>query len=247
VLWKRDGKYGGGKKKKVAGVSHSEQEVHGMYADDAAMGEDEAAGDLGIDVVRDVVLPCLPLKCRPLTELVTGAILNGDSPAPPPSESDTVTVGPALSVLATLLESLTTRFSIHVMLPYGARDTVLKVLGDQLLLDDPATTECLRGFCPEVYFALNRSMDNKALYPVVCRFVLGLCDELELWHQTCIAPPPFEAQPGSYNPEITGMGFRLRKSGERGRVPRVYVTDDDASTCSKQFTLTPTHTGGVFT
>ena len=206
---------------------------------------DEGTFDITQADVVSLVIPCLPLKCRPLVTAVTEAILE--------PMSDVMIPPKTLREIVPLLEGLTPMFSIVAMVPLSVVPALEQaVLHPDSFLSDHLLLAETKEYAPEVLKALKTCYSHGALLPSLLAFVEGLLDRLATWVDCGIAPPPFDPIPDSYNPELTGIAFRLTRSGLRGRVVRRYVSDTTeeaklrAEQCQKQFPTTQFRTGGLF-
>ena len=216
-----------------------------VEADDPIPAADEGTFDITQADVVSLVIPCLPPKCRPLVSAVTAAILEPDSDVMIPTET--------LRELVALLEGLTPMFSIVAMVPLSCVPALEEaVRHPDAFLSDPILRSDTKAFAPEVMKALQSCYSHGRLLPSLLAFLDGLLDRLATWVDCGIAPPPFDPIPDSYNPELTGIAFRLTRSGLRGRVVRRYVSDTTeeaklrAEQCQKQFPTTQFRTGGLF-
>jgi hypothetical protein len=200
-----------------------------------------------MDEIESTVLPCLPIKCRRLIKEIAIAILPSSTSTEggPYIGIDTITTS-----LGPLLKGLLTSFSVVVMLPWLALDSVRAVCADpERKLRSSGLRHTLQDLCPEVYRALADTYKNcKLIFPFVKQFVDGLCDSVDTWARCAIEPPDFHAIPRSYNPEATGMALHLTQSRLQGRVTRRYVSDEagDRAVCNKEFKTSRGRTGGLF-
>ena len=232
----------------------SDRTVHGdMMVVEEACSEEEQVGvpiypelPVTMDEIKHGLLPCLPEQCgEGLVCSVVKAIVGRT--AIPSQRGDVVMDPDSLLHIVELLKGLVSQSSVVVMIPYDCIGYLRDVLQfpNNMYMDSEARTN-LEELCPEVYRVL-MTTHNTCIFPQVCDFVEGLCCVVDEWVQCGIAPPEFQPVAGSYNPEVTGMAFRMMPSGERGRVIRRYVADVSAAdTCNKKFTSVPGHTGGIF-
>lgn len=195
-----------------------------------------------------LVIPCLPPKCRALVTAVTTAILEPESAA-----EEVIIDSQTLGDIVPLLEGLTPMFSIAAMVPLSVVPTLKQaVLAPHEFFSNNTLISESKEFAPEVFRALKGCYSHSELFPSVLQFVEGLLERLATWADCGIDPPPFDPIPDSYNPELTGLAFRLTRSGLRGRVVRKYVSDTTeesklrAEQCQKQFPTTKFRTGGLF-
>lgn len=198
--------------------------------------------------IVSVVLPCLPPQCRSLVAFVTAAILEPDS-----ALGNLILDSGSLAHIVPLLEGLTPMFSIAAMVPLAVLPALRQaVLHPDAFFSDNALINDSKELAPEVFRALKGSYRHDDLFPSVLQFVEGLLERLNTWEECGIDPPPFDPIAGSYNPELTGLAFRLTRSGLMGRVVRKYVSDTSeeaklrSEQCQKQFPTAKFRTGGLF-
>lgn len=164
-----------------------------------------------------------------------------------------------------LLEGLAPLVSVESMLPRTAVPVVRRMLAysdsclpsSNVLLPLPTVTEqdVLRQSSPEVFAVITNVLmattaEGDSLYCSLKSLLVWLCDDVERLSRSEVAPPPFEAQPGTYNPPKFGIGLQFSESGERGRYTRQYSGEhpgEEDGACTKDFAGRNKRTGGIFT
>lgn len=201
--------------------------------------------------VADYVIPCVPPPCRPLVERFSQGVITFMRGSEPPGP--VVFSADQLWHIGDLLKGLVAPSSIIVMLPWDAVPHIRLIVADSDSAARQPLNPLLEDVCPEVFRALSSTSGSGLAYALVLEFVKGLIDELEFWARTLIEPPPFEEQPGSFCPEITGSTYRMRPSGQQGRPVRRYADDgeldaveESAGGCNKLYNRWQRRTGGIF-
>jgi hypothetical protein len=235
----------------------SDDTVHGDGLDVDESSDEEDVGvavdtilPVTMDEVTQGLLPCLPVQCgEGLVRVVAEAIMATRREEPTQSGDIIIVDSDSLLHIVTLFKGLAAQSSVVVMIPYDCIPHLRVVLAspDHLYLDSEVRTE-LEELCPEIYRVLMTTRCHARLFPLVCEFVEGLCCVVEEWALCGVAPPEFQPTEGSaFNPEATGMAYRMTPSGACGRVPRRYMKDQSESDlCNKKFPQMRGRTGGIF-
>jgi hypothetical protein len=158
------------------------------------------------------ILDCLPGRCRPFVKVVLKQLdRNHDGASFIYTDTVVFSVN-GLKAAVSVLLNLAPQFSIECTLPRHLVNVLRCFVRTPLLQRSLVSVTVLQAaFAPEMYSLLRFTLlpgTPSGVHSFVEEFCFGLCDELNSYNDD-VAPPPFEPQPGSYNPALRGAGFVL--------------------------------------
>jgi hypothetical protein len=249
--------------KKVSKQRKAKEALNSCYRHVKIQGKRVAATDERVKQWREAILECAPSETRELL----AAVLRQIFPSVFGRTEEDIFTHADLNAVLRLLDGLAPLVSVEAMLPRAAVPLVVRMIAYGTALLDPAKNQLampvqaekdeLKALCPEIFevvsgVLLPGAATARAMFGPLSAFLLKLCDLVTQSARSDVAPPPFEAQEGTYSPPTSGIALQFSPSGERGRYTRDYDIPakrqkEERDACKKDFRWKKKRTGGVFT